>query len=175
MSQRCQERTRHILYVLQPEKTAHGTGRQTPDEVYFNNLPTLSQTASATIAGYTYKDGTSVQSTEATSPCGSPPRPGARQWMSYWGSGRVDPSLAPEVSACCAPDGVLSAVRCAGCRGAAHTCLHRSSRTKAVCSCLQDNARWRRLAICSSEQPWPQCVRTYCHSQRSKGLRGRRA
>ena len=43
--QRCQERMRHIRCVLQPEKTAHGTADNTPDEVYFENLPALSQTA----------------------------------------------------------------------------------------------------------------------------------
>ena len=35
-------------------------------------------------------------------------------------------------------------------------------------------ARRKRPAICSGERPWPRCVLTYCHSQGSRSVRGRR-
>ena len=74
---------------------------------------------------------------------------------SYWGSGRVDPSLAPEAGVPCAPDATRPAIRFAGCRGAAPTGPHRWSRSTAVCSYRQDTrgGAVRQSARASSLRP----------------------
>ena len=72
-----------------------------------------------------------------------------------WGCGPVDPFLAPEADAPCAPDAVAPAVRSATCRVAAHTGPHRWSRPRAVSACRQDTRVGATREIVGASSPEP--------------------